>query len=131
MAEHEGEIRALMANIARAFIERDVATLDRVFAEDFTFSDPEGGVISKKEWLADVARGDLVVEAVESNQMELREAADMVRVRGRLRLRARYTKGNYNGTFRYMGVYTREGEEWKLVLTSARRADDTPPELVN
>jgi ketosteroid isomerase-like protein len=131
MPDHEEEIRALMRDIARAFIEGDVALLDRVFADDFTFADPEGGMVSKKAWLADVASGDLKVEGVESNEMELRQAGEMIRVRGELTLRARYSKGNYNGTFRYMGVYARQGETWRLVLTSARRADGVGPELVN
>jgi hypothetical protein len=43
-------------------------------------------------------------------------------VLGEATLRGLYTKGDYNGAFRYMGVYTKQDGDWKLVLTSAERS---------
>ena len=43
----EAAIRELMRELYRAFREHDVATLERVLADDFTFSDPAGPVVSK------------------------------------------------------------------------------------
>lgn len=62
MTEQDDEIniRALMREILRAFREHDIATLDRVLAEEFTFSDPSGRVWSKQQWLADIASGEMV-----------------------------------------------------------------------
>ena len=125
MTEQDDElrIRALMGEIARACFERDVETLDRVFADDFTFTDPGGPVVSKEQWIADIASGALTFESIESNAFELRQSAGgIARVHGELTIRARYSKSNYNGTFRYMGVYTKQGDDWKLLVTSARPA---------
>lgn len=120
-------IRGLMGEIARACFERDVRTLDRVFADDFTFTDPGGPVVSKKQWIADIASGELTFESIESNAFELRQSAGVARVHGELTIRARYSKSNYNGTFRYLGVYTKEGDDWRLLVTSARPAGVQPP----
>jgi hypothetical protein len=38
----ETTVRALMGDISRAFIDRDVATLDEIFDVDFTLSEPSG-----------------------------------------------------------------------------------------
>ena len=124
MAENDDEsrIRVLMGEIARACFARDVETLDRVFAEDFTFTDPGGPVVSKKQWISDIASGELTFESIESNAFELRQTAGIARVHGELTIRARYSKSNYNGTFRYLGVYMKQGDDWKLLVTSARPA---------
>jgi ketosteroid isomerase-like protein len=119
--DEETEVRKLMGEISRAFIERDVETLAAIFDDDFTLSEPTGDVVSKQQWLADVASGDLAVESVQSNAFDIRRVGDSYRVRGELTLRARYSKSNYNGTFGYMGVYAKQGDRWKLVLSSARR----------
>lgn len=117
----EAEVRKLMGEISRAFIERDVATLSEIFDDDFTLSEPSGDVVSKAQWLADVASGDLAIQSVQSNAFDIRRVGDAYRVRGELTLRAQYSKSNYNGTFGYMGVYAKDGNRWKLVLSSARR----------
>jgi hypothetical protein len=111
-----------MREISRAFIERDVATLGAIFDDSFAFTDPYGAVLSKEEWLADVATGELTVESTHSDAFEIRPVDDgTMRVRGQLTLRAHYSKSNYNGTFAYIGLYTKHGDEWKLSLSSARR----------
>ena len=113
--------RFLMQEIARAAIERDMAALDRIFDDDFTLTDPTGAVISKDEWLGDIASGALIIEGVESESFDIRPVGDTFRVKGRLRVASKSTKRSYAGTFDYLGVYTKHGDEWRLTLTSARR----------
>jgi ketosteroid isomerase-like protein len=117
----EAAIREHMRDLYRAFREHDVATLDRVLADDFTFSDPNGPVMSKQRWLADIAAGNLVFEEVETGPVVFKHLGDRALVEGEATLRVRYTESDYTGTFRYLGVYAREGEGWRLVLTSANR----------
>jgi ketosteroid isomerase-like protein len=120
--DDESTIRALEAALFQAFLARDVGALDRVLADDFAFSDPSGPVFSKAQWMEDLAAGDLAFEAIEPGEMEFRHLGDTVLVLGHATLRARYSKSDYNGSFRYIDVYTRRGGEWKLVLISAERA---------
>ena len=117
----EAAIREHMRDLYRAFREGDVETLDRVLADDFTFSDPNGPVMSKQRWLADIAAGNLVFESVETGPTTFQHLGDRALVEGEAKLRVRYTESDYTGVFRYLGVYAREGGEWRLVLTSAIR----------
>ena len=123
MADQDDErrIRALEDELFRAFLERDVAALDRMLAEDFAFSDPGGPVFSKEVWLRDVATGDLAFESIEPGELELKDLGDTVLVLGQVTLRAKYSKSDYNGPFRYIDVYAKRGGDWKLVLISAER----------
>ena len=120
----EAAIREQMGALYRAFREHDIATLDRVLADDFTFSDPNGPVVSKQRWLADIAAGNLVFEEVETGPVTFQHLGDRALVEGEARLKVRYTESDYTGAFRYVGVYTRDGDVWRLTLTSARRVDD-------
>ena len=120
----EQAVGAHMAAINRAFREADIETLDQIFADEFTFSDPNGPVMSKQKWLADIERGDLVFEEIETGPVSMRNLGDQVIVDGEARLRVRYPESNYNGRFRYLGVFAREGEGWRLRLTSAVRIED-------
>jgi hypothetical protein len=81
-------------------------------------------VLSKEQWLDDLASGDLTVESVSTDPVDVRAAGEAIRVRGQLSIRARYSRSNYNGTFQYMGIYTKHDGDWKLALTSARRIAD-------
>lgn len=117
----ETAIREQMRELYQAFREHDVSALDRVLADDFTFTDPAGPVMSKQRWLADIAAGNLVFESVEAGPIEFRHLGDRAVVEGEATLRTRYTESDYTGEFRYVGVYERDGGEWRLVLTSAKR----------
>ncbi|MEA2488458.1 MAG: hypothetical protein QOH21_250 [Acidobacteriota bacterium] len=119
--DDESRIRAIMREISRAFQEHDVSSLRGIFDDDFTFADPSGAVVSKAQWLEDLASGDLAIESVSTDPVDVRTAGDAIRVRGQLTIRAKYSKSNYNGTFQYMGIYTKRDGDWKLALTSARR----------
>lgn len=119
----EQRVRALMREISTAFIDRDAAALREIFDDSFTLLDPDGKVLSKEEWLADLENGDLVVESVESEEFHIQRLGNAFSVRGQLRIRARYSRADWNGVFRYLGVYAKHPSGWKLVLSSAQRAD--------
>ncbi len=120
--EKEQAIRTAMGNLARAFIERDVELLNDSLDDDFTGFDPAGVVVSKERWLADLASGELVFHTINSDEIEFLDGGDdTVHVRGQLTFTARYTRSNYNGSFRYLGVFAKRGGKWKLVLSTARR----------
>jgi len=129
MDEHkEMEIRAAMAELARAFLSRDVAAIAEALDDDFTWSDPAGIVVSKERWLEDVASGELVFQSIQSDEIEFTHVDDdSVSVRGQLTFAAHYSKSNYNGSFRYLGVYAKRGDRWKLLLSTAKRVAPPPP----
>ncbi len=127
-SEDEAAIREHMRELYRAFRERDVKTLDRVLADDFTFSDPNGPVVSKRQWLTDIAVGNLVFEEIDAGDILFKHLGDRALVDGEATLKVRYTKSDYTGVFRYLGVYKRDGEQWRLVLTSAQRVEPAPRE---
>jgi ketosteroid isomerase-like protein len=118
----EQEIRTAMGTLAKAMIERDVDGAAACLDDEFTGSDPGGMVVSKDQWLRDLASGELTFHSITSDEIEFIHADEnTVHVRGQLTFDARYTKSSYNGAFRYLGVYARRDGGWKLRISTARR----------
>ena len=125
-ANDEVEIRENLRELYRAFSEHDVVTLDRVLADDFTFSDPSGPVASKLQWLADIASGNLVFDSVDAGDITFQHLGDRAIVEGDATLKVRYIESDYTGVFRYLGVFKKYGDVWRLSLTSAQRVGPFP-----
>jgi ketosteroid isomerase-like protein len=122
-AEDEASIRNNMRDIYVAFLAGDSAALEELLADEFTFCDPSGkAVATKAQWLQDIASGELAFEEIDSGgAVEIDPSGDVARVRGNATLRTRYRRADYNGRFRYIGVYIRRNGRWQLSLTSAQR----------
>lgn len=116
----EDEIRGAMRELASALIARDVATVAALLDDEFTGFDASGVIVSKAQWLDDLAKGELVFESIEAKEVELTPVEHAVRVRALLAFRARYPRSNYNGVFRCFGMYVRRDGGWKLLVSKAR-----------
>lgn len=64
-AETEKQVRELRNTLNQALLKGDVATLDRVFADEFTIIRPNGMAVGKAEAIKDVASGKTKFESIE------------------------------------------------------------------
>ena len=65
-------VELLEAELVRAILHGDVATLDRLFSKDALFIDPQGNVLSQAQELDLYASGDLTISTYESGEFILR-----------------------------------------------------------
>jgi ketosteroid isomerase-like protein len=111
------EIVALEAELRRAQLDADVATLDRLIADELLFTGPDGRLGTKAEDLA--AHGSGVVRFREHEPEELRVLAvgDTVRVVAlRTRLTVEVSGTPVSGRYRYTRVWAKEhGGPWRVV----------------
>lgn len=108
---------ALEAELRRAQLDADVATLDRLIADELLFTGPDGRLGTKAEDLAAHGSGVVRFRAHEPDELRVRAVGDAVRV---VALRARLTvevNGTpVSGTFRYTRVWAKEdGGPWRIV----------------
>lgn len=121
-AEKQAAVRAAMRRLAEALIGRDVATVAELLDDDFTGCDSAGVIVSRDQWLADLASGELTFEAIDAGAIEMTPLDDAVRVRADLTFRAHYSRSNYNGSYRCTGLFAQRDGVWKLLISSARVA---------
>ncbi len=115
------EVLALERRIEEAVLRADVAFLDEVCADDFTYTHGDGwttggpvlGVDDKGEWLASLA-GRYSLREVDSQQVEIH--GDVAMTMGRLRARSGGPVSEQRSfSFWYVRVYAQRDGEWKYL----------------
>jgi len=111
------EIVALEAELRRAQLDADVATLDRLIADELLFTGPDGRLGTKAEDLAAHGSGVVRFREHEPEELRVRAVGDAVRV---VALQARLTVdvngAPVSGTYRYTRVWAKEqGGPWRIV----------------
>ena len=101
--DHLATLRELNRNFVRAVDEADVAWFDANLASDFMNTNPDGSLIDRKSFLAQIARGSTV--------KNIREHDVLIRILGEFAIiHARTSYERPDGT-RGSGRYT---DDWQL-----------------
>jgi ketosteroid isomerase-like protein len=121
-SDDEQQVRRLEQDLIEAFRGNDTASLERIMADDFVFTDPRGASITKDRWLEDMASGEFAFEFIEIEGMRVRLAGDAALVTGLVTLKARSRAGGYNGQFGVVDVYMKRAGRWQLALSTGEHA---------
>jgi len=100
----------------QAFEKADVATLDRIFDDEFTFTNVNGEVHTKAELIADVRSGNLKYTSLSHSEIRVRVYENMAILTGRSSS-VYITDGKEGGRIprRYMNIYFKKNGQWRLV----------------
>jgi uncharacterized protein (TIGR02246 family) len=102
---------------AEATKNSDFATLDRIFADEYTFVDPGGALRTKEQELADLRSGNLVFESMEPTDVEPRIYGDTAVVTGVANITGRYKEHDISGRYRWTDTFVKRDGEWKAVAS--------------
>ncbi len=122
-ADTAGEIRALEVAHNEALANHDVATLEKMLSDDFTFVTPRGDLRSKQDVLKAVATGNIGNEYLETSDLKIRVYADTAVVTGRALQTAQRAGKDITDTYRFTRVYVRRGGQWLAVALQMTRLD--------
>jgi ketosteroid isomerase-like protein len=111
----EDEIRQIESDWGEAFERGDMATLDRLMADDYILTDPLGNVRSKAESLAAIKTNELRFESTESDNINVRVIGDTAVVTGRSRFRGRYKGWPMTGQYQYTDVLVKRSGSWQAI----------------
>lgn len=113
-AQAAREIERMNDEWVRALEARDLATLDRIMADDFIFTHPMEGD-GKSQFLADVESGDVRVERMGRDQVAVRLFGDTAVLSCRDTATWRYRGRDFTGVYKTLHIYARRGGRWQLV----------------
>jgi ketosteroid isomerase-like protein len=111
----EDEIRRVECEWGDAFERKDMATLDRLMADEYILTDPLGNVRSKSESLAAIQTNQLNFESTESDDVKVRINGDTAVVTGRSTFRGRYKGWSMAGRYQYTDVLVKRRGAWTAV----------------
>ena len=115
LADAAEDVRNLEQQRFAAYVQGDVAVLDRIFADDLVYfhsnglSDPKSGVLQS------FASGDLRISRFEAEDLQVREIGDVIVATAlvHVELVNKGTAAKFD--IRYSAIYANQRGQWRLV----------------
>jgi len=113
----EQEVRAAIEQYRTALVKRDTAALDRIWADDYTFINASGTVLTKAERLANAKSGATNLGTIESDpNMKIRVyGGDVAIAISRVTIKGQYSGKATSGQFQSSIVFAKTPSGWQLV----------------
>jgi ketosteroid isomerase-like protein len=113
--------------VGRAIVAGDWETLERLYADDFTFVAPDGRRISRADRLDSFRSGRLRYLETSHAEVEVHRDGALAVVTGEARTRYVASGAADEGAYRYTSLWRREGERWRVVSTQATKITAEEP----
>jgi len=114
----EQALRRMSADWVAALLNRDTPTLRRIMAPDCTFTYPLEGD-GTDQFVADVESGDLTVESLTRDNVEVRVFGQTAILTGVDTAKWVYRGHAISGYYRSIHVYAERDGQWQLVAIQA------------
>jgi len=122
LAELIEEVREFECAWGDAYMNRDLAALAQIMADDYTFTDPLGSVTDKAQNLAYISTGEFVIQDTHSRNIYIRIYGDTAVVTALSNFKARYRGVGVGGSYQYTDVLVRRQGRWTAVASQATLA---------
>ena len=121
-AAAEREVRQTIEKYRTALLQKDAATLERIWADDYTFKNGAGETHSKAERLANLKSGATSLDSISQEEdMKVRVHANVAVVTGLLTIKGRYSGKQTSGQYRSIHVWVKSEAGWQLIANQLTR----------
>jgi uncharacterized protein (TIGR02246 family) len=117
----EQELVAVENAWAAAAVKADGAALEKIYADEYLFTDEEGLVWNKSQDIANVTTGVYKPTSYKFDDMKVRIYGDTAVVTGRNMVQATYKGKDISGPYRFTDVFVKRDGRWQCVATQAGR----------
>ncbi len=97
-------------------VEKNIAALDKLYADDFVFSHGSGRVEGKNGWFVSVSKGSFVARTHDSVKVELHP--ELAVVKGKLSVQKKGKEKTDRYHLTYIRVFAYRNKQWQLVSHS-------------
>ena len=113
----EQEVRQMIEQYRTALTKGDIATLERIWADDYTFINASGAVLTKAERLANQKSGATKLGTIETDpDMKIRVyGGDVAIAISRVTIKGQYSGKATSGQFQSSVVFAKTPTGWQLV----------------
>jgi ketosteroid isomerase-like protein len=112
----EQEIRQMIEKYRTAILRRDVATLEKIWADDYVFGNAAGDVLTKTERLANIKSGATTLDSInEEENVTVRVYQNSAVTTSRVTLKGQYSGQPISGEYPSILVWVNGQAGWQLV----------------
>ena len=122
------EIRRIETAWVQALVHNDAPAVERYLHDDWIIVDPDGGVMTKGDFLALIRSGDVVNDTMSLvGEPRVRVYGATAIFTARAVSSGRFKGKGYSADERSTDVFVKSGGEWKCVLSQIARVSGPPP----
>jgi ketosteroid isomerase-like protein len=99
----------------KAIVRKDRVAIEANMSDDFRQIDRAGNVETKKSFVDGIVSPDLQIDPYTVEELDVRLYGDVALLSGRTRMTGRYQGKPFTSHYRYIDVYVRRNNEWKVV----------------
>ena len=112
----EQEVRQTIEKYRTALLQRDIPTLEKIWADDYVFVNASGEVLRKAQLLANVESGATTLESInEEEKITVRVYQNSAVATSRVTLKGQYSGQSLSGQYRSNHVWVKGPNGWQLV----------------
>src|SRR5437660_3117472 len=124
-ATNEQEVRQMIQKYRSALLQRDIATLEKIWADDYVFVNASGEVRTKAQRLSNLKSGATSLDSInEEENITVRVYQNSAVAMSRVTIKGKYSGQPTGGQYRSTHVWVKGPEGWQLVanqLTALQR----------
>ena len=98
-----------------ALTKRDLAALDKIWAEGYTFTNGRGEFLTKKDRMENIKSGATQFDSISREDEEIRVFGNTAVVTGRVVLKVIYSGKESSGPYRFINVWVKMQGRWQIV----------------
>jgi ketosteroid isomerase-like protein len=121
MNKEEERIEQIEYELVEAFLEPDVEALERLLADEFIITDPNGPSFTKEQYLADLEAERVSFKFLAIDEIEVRVIDSTAVVTGKATADGHSKAGRYKGQYTFMDVYLKKSTGWQAILSAVNR----------
>ena len=110
------EVKQMEKRYTDALMKRDLATLEKIWSHDYTFTNGQGRLLSRAERLENVKTGATEIQSADERDVQVRvyggDAAVLV---SHVTLKAQYSGKEASDEYRHTAVWIKGAGGWHLV----------------
>ena len=98
-----------------ALTKHDLAALDKIWAEGYTFTNGRGEFLTKKDRMQNIKSGATQFDSISRENEEIRVFGNTAVVTGRVVLKVIYSGKEGSGPYRFINVWVKMQGRWQMV----------------
>ena len=115
------EVQQTERRYIEALLKKDLATLEHIWADDYTFTNGQGIFLTKAERLNNIKTRATEFQASDESDQQVRVYGDTAVLTSHVLLKARYSGQEGSGPYRHIAVYVKGPHGWQMVANQITR----------
>jgi ketosteroid isomerase-like protein len=114
----EAQLTKIEHDWADAYVKRDPSFVQRLAADNFIFTGPDGNSVGKADYVKGMT-GPTVFTSFEIGELKIRTVGDVAIVTGTATITAKTGDKDESGKYAFTDVFAKKGGEWKAISSQA------------